>query len=60
MRTDDLDLSELSISMGALRRNEAPGPDKAITELYKWLDGVNLEYLLSPINECWQTETVPQ
>ena len=59
MRTDNFDLSELRIVIEALKRNKAPGPDKVVTELYKWLTGANVEYLLSLVNEIWQTETVP-
>ena len=43
MRTDNFDLSELRIVIEALKRNKAPGPDKVVTELYKWLTGANLE-----------------
>ena len=51
MRTDNFDLSELRVVIGSLKKNKAPGPDKSVTELYKWLTGVNLEYLLSLVNE---------
>ena len=45
--------------MKKLNKDKAPGPDKAIMELCKWLDTENRESLLFILNLCWIEEYVP-
>ena len=42
-----------------MKANKAPGPDGAITELFKHLDADNIKTLTSCLNILWQTKQVP-
>ena len=52
-------MAELNKVIKTLKKDKAPGPDKAITELFKWLDVENREPLLFILNLCWSEEYVP-
>ena len=51
--------NELDCILKKLKKDKAPGPDKAITELFKWLDSDNRDHLLGILNLCWSHEYVP-
>ena len=52
-------LRELNQVIKMLKKDKAPGPDKTITELYKWLDTENREALVFILNLCWSEEYFP-
>ena len=52
-------LRELNQVIKRLKKDKAPGPDKTITELFKWLDTENREALLFILNLCWSEEYFP-
>ena len=43
-----------------MKRNKAPGPDRVIAELYKWLDTDSRDILREVLNQCWEEEEVPK
>ena len=51
--------SEIQDAINKLKANKAPGPDGAITELFKHLDADNIKTLTSCLNILWQTKQVP-
>ena len=51
---------ELDNTIKQMKRNKAPGPDRVISGLYKWL-GMDARGILREIlNECWEDEEVPK
>ena len=42
--------------MENLKANKAPGPDLAITELFRWLNEEHTTYFTKLLNECWNLE----
>ena len=51
---------ELDNTIKQMKRNKAPGPDRVISELYKWLDVDSRDILREVLNECWEEEEVPK
>ena len=51
--------SEIQDAINKLKANKAPGPDGAITELFKHLDADNIKTLTSCLNILRQTKQVP-
>ncbi len=52
--------NELDNAIKHMKRNKAPGPDRVISELYKWLDMDSRDMLREILNECWEEEEVPK
>ena len=51
--------SKIQDAINKLKANKAPGPDGAITELFKHLDADNIKTLTSCLNILWQTKQAP-
>ena len=60
MKTSRIESEEVRKKIKMLKGNKAPGPDNSITELFKWLNGDNIDVLTELFNECWVNETVPE
>ena len=57
---NDFHTSEVQEAINKLKSNKAPGPDGAITELFKYLDNDNITTLTRCLNIFWQTKEVPK
>ncbi len=51
---------ELDNTIKQMKINKAPGPDRVISELYKWLGMDSRDILREILNECWEEEEVPK
>ena len=51
--TGNLSANEVRNAISKLKTNKTPGPDGAITELFKWLDDHTLEQLTDCLNVFW-------
>ena len=57
--TGNLSANEVRNAISKLKTNKTPGPDGAITELFKWLDDHTLEQLTDCLNVFWTEKQVP-
>ena len=57
--TGNLSANEVRNAISKLNTNKTPGPDGAITELFKWLDDHTLEQLTDCLNVFWTEKQVP-
>ena len=56
IKDTEFEADELDEVIRKLKHNKAPGPDTAVTELFKWTDAQTRGEMLKPINEVWSLE----
>ena len=59
MNTNSFSADEVSAAIRSLKTDKAPGPDGAITELFKSLDTQNIASLTQCLNFMWEAKHVP-
>ena len=55
INTAEITKAELDDIIRSMKGNKAPGPDRAVSELYKWLDEGNRNVFREMLNECWRS-----
>ena len=53
-------MKEILVTLRKLKNNKTPGTDRVTVEMIKALDMAILQTLRLQLNECWETEQIPE